>query len=116
MHQPLSQDLARLIEEDSSRADLTLNRLLERTEGRGLYLLMILLCLPFIIPFSVPGLSTVMGTVIMMLSLRLGLGKSARLPKSLGERKMSPALQQRVLVGGTKFLRFLEKVVRPRRT
>jgi len=116
MHQPLSQNLVRLLEEDSSQARLTLNRLLERTEGRGLYLVMVILCLPFVIPFSIPGLSTVMGTVIMVLALRLAWGKPPRLPKSLGERLLPLGMQQRVVAGSAKLLRFLEKLVRPRRT
>lgn len=116
MHQPLSQSLVKLLEEESPGAGLTLNRLLERTEGRGLYLLMIILCLPFVIPFSIPGLSTVMGTVIVVLALRLAVGKVPRLPKSLGERLLPPQMQQRVVAGSAKFLRLLEKLVRPRRT
>jgi len=116
MHQPLSQSLVKLLEENTSTAGLTLNRLLERTEGRGLYLVMVVLCLPFVIPFSIPGLSTVMGTVIMVLALRLALGRPPRLPKALGERLLPPEMRDRIVVGSAKFLRLLEKLVRPRRT
>src|SRR5450759_789945 len=64
MNQPLSQSLAEILREDSA-AGLTLNRLLERTQGRGLFLVIILLCLPFIVPVSLPGLSTLMGSIIL---------------------------------------------------
>ena len=114
VNQPLSQSLAEMLREDS--AALTLNRLLERTQGRGLFLVIILLCLPFIVPVSLPGLSTVMGSVILLLSLRLALGKSPRLPAFLGERVLPRGMQQRAVVGSVKFLRWLEKFIRPRRT
>jgi len=96
--------------------DLTLNRLLEQTAGRSLYLLVVILCLPFMIPVSVPGLSTIMGSIIAFLMLRQVLGKRPRLPRFLGEKKMPPKVQHRVLGGSIKFLAFLEKLVRPRRT
>jgi hypothetical protein len=116
MSQPLSQSLAEILREDSAAAGLTLNRLLERTQGRGLFLVIILLCLPFIVPVSLPGLSTLMGSIILLLSLRLALGKSARLPAFLGERVLPRSVQQRAVGGSVKFLRWLEKFIRPRRT
>ena len=57
-HSPLSQELARIMGEESAASGLTLNHLLERTEGRGIFLVMILLCLPFAPFFSIPGSST----------------------------------------------------------
>jgi len=112
----LSQKLAQLIEANSAPEGITLNQLLERTEGRGFYLVIILLSLPFIVPLSIPGLSTVLGLAVTLLSLRLALGRTARLPKLMGERRLAPAFQKKLLSGSVKFLRLVEKVVRPRRT
>ena len=116
LHEPLSQKLAQLVDANSSPEGITLNQLLERTEGRGFYLVMILLSLPFIVPVSIPGVSTVLGLAVMWLSLRLAFGRTPRLPKLMGERRLSPAFQKKLLVGSVKFLRLVEKVVRPRRT
>lgn len=116
MNQPLSLRLAEILREETGPAGLTLNRLLARTEGRGIFLVIILLCVPFIVPVSLPGVSTIMGGIILLLSLRLALGKSARLPAFLGERRLPPGLQQRAVGGSVKFLRWLEKFIRPRRT
>jgi len=116
MNQPLSQSLAEILREDSGPAGLTLNRLLERTEGRGIFLVIIILCLPFVVPVSLPGVSSVMGLIILLLALRVGLGQSARLPAFLGARKLPPGLQKRAAGGGVRFLRWLEKFMRPRRT
>ena len=116
MNQPLSQRLAEILREESSSTSLTLNRLLARTEGRGIFLVIILLCLPFIVPVSLPGVSTIMGSIILLLSLRLALGKTPRLPAFLGERSLPPGVQQRAIGGSVRFLRWLEKFIRPRQT
>jgi hypothetical protein len=116
VHEPLSQSLAQIVTDPAAPAGITLNRLLEKTEGRGLYLVVMLLCVPFVVPVSLPGLSTVMGAIICLMALRLAFGKSPRLPKMLGERKLPASVQGKVLGGSIKFLRFLERFVRPRRT
>ena len=116
MHEPLSQSLARILGQNGSPPGLTLNRLLEHTEGRSFYLVVILLALPFIVPVSLPGVSTVLGLTIALLTLRLALGRKARLPKFMGERQLSPGFQKKALGGSVKFLRFVERWVKPRRT
>ena len=116
VHEPLSQKLAQILETDSAGGHLTINHLLERTEGRGLYLVVMLLSLPFIVPVSLPGVSTVLGSIIALLSFRLALALPPRLPKFLGERPLPPQLERKILGGSVKFLRFVEKLVKPRRT
>jgi hypothetical protein len=115
-HEPLSQRLLQIIEAKSTSEGITLNQLLERTEGRGFYLVVILLSLPFIVPVSIPGVSTVLGLSVSLLSLKLAFGAQPRLPKFMGNRRLSPQVQKKVLQGSVKFLRFVEKLVKPRRT
>jgi hypothetical protein len=116
MHEPLSQSLARILERGAASGTLTANQLIERTEGRGFYFLFIILSLPFVAWVSLPGMSTVLGSMIALLAFRLALGKEPRLPAFLGDRELPPKLKQNILSGGLKFCRFLEKGVRPRRT
>jgi hypothetical protein len=95
---------------------LTLNTVLDRTEGRGFFCLIILLCFPFLGPVSIPGTSTPLGAVIFLMALRLALRLSPRLPRWIGERRL-PRGFHRVLGQSAKVLRFLERwLVRPRRT
>jgi len=115
-HSPLSQELARIMGEESASSGLTLNQILERTEGRGIFLVMILLCLPFAPFFSIPGSSTLLGTAILWLAARHALGQPAHLPRRIGDRTLKPKTRKAILVGGLKILRFLEKGVRPRGT
>src|SRR5436309_3857772 len=116
MHEPLSQKLAQIVQANSNPDGITLNQLLECTEGRGLYLVIILLALPFIVPVSIPGLSTALGSAVAVLSLRLAFGRTPRLPRFMGERRLSPAFQARMVGGSVRFLQLVEKLVRPRRT
>lgn len=116
MHEPLSRRLRAIIEEGGEATPLSFNALLERTEGRGLYLVILLLCLPFALPVSIPGTSTPFGLGIAWLALRFGLGRPARLHRKLGDRPLSPRVRRFLLSGGAKVLRFLEKFVKPRRT
>jgi hypothetical protein len=113
MHQPLSKELAAIIAEHGASGSVSLNHLLVRTQGRALYLVIMILCLPFVVPVSIPGLSTVLGTIIALLALRLALGQEPRLPRFLGERKLPVA---RILKASIRFLRLIERVIRPRRT
>ena len=115
-HPPLSQSLAQIMEGHPAGEAVTLNDLLRSTEGRGLYLVIILLCLPFIGPVSVPGMSPPFGAVIGLLAFRLALGRTPRIPKRFGDRALPKGLKKIILGGGVRFLRFIEKGVRPRRT
>jgi len=114
-HEPLSALLARLLT-SANGATLTANQLIARTGGRGLYLVLVLLSLPFVAWVSVPGMSTAFGPAIGWMAWRAALGKPTRLPSRLGDRPLSPRVRQAILGGGLKFLRLLEKAVRPRRT
>ena len=116
MHERLSEKLAQMIGARDSPDGITLNQLLERTGGRGFYLVVILMALPFIVPLSIPGVSTVLGLAVALLSFKIALGASPRLPRFMGDRKLSPDFQGTVLRGSVKFVRLVEKLVRPRRT
>lgn len=110
---PLSEKLRSLVAEESGGA-LTLNRLLERTGADGYDLLVILLALPFTTPIPLPGLSTLLGAVILFLAARAGLGLPLWLPAFLGGRIIPVAQQQRFVGASLKLLRWLEKLAKPR--
>lgn len=114
--EPLSQSLVRLMESGGVQPAVTANQLLEHTEGRGSYLVMLLLALPFVAWVSVPGMSSLVGLIVGLLALRLMRNQPPRLPRVLGDRPLSPKVRQAILRGGLKFCRLLERFVRPRRT
>jgi hypothetical protein len=115
-HPPLSESLQRFVEYDVAHDELTLNHLLDQTEGRGAYVLIILLNLPFLVPISVPGFSILFGAVTVVLAVRMALRLPPHLPRFIGEHKFHSDAMKKVLLGSVKLLRLLEKLVRPRET
>jgi hypothetical protein len=136
-HEPLSQRLARILKETPPSGGVTMNFLLTRTDGRGFYLLMILLCLPFAPLLSPPGLSALLGGIVFLMSMALAFGAQPKLPRFIGARALPPELHRSLLELlapasdtparprglrfallslGVKFLRFVERWSRPRKT
>jgi hypothetical protein len=115
-HTPLSRDLEELLREQGADGGLTINQMLARTGGRGVFLLMILFALPFFTPMPLIGLSNLLGTIIAILAIRLALKKPPRLPRSIGERQFQPRRMERFLKAALWVVRRIEKVIKPRRT
>ena len=113
-HTPLSVSLEQILEHGSDQEQITLNSLLKKTEGRGLYLVMILLCLPFVTVNPLPGASVVFGLVIMFMSLRLAFELPPDLPNFIGNRSLPPKAMKTVLRASVRVLRLLERMVKPR--
>ena len=97
-----------------AEADLTLGALVRHTEGRSVFLLVILLCLPFITPIHVPGFSIPFGLVVMLLGWRLARHHHGRLPRRLDSLPLPVERFGRVLRGSVRVLGFLERLVRTR--
>lgn len=115
--EPLSRSLESLLrEERAGEGGLTLNQVFARTGPRGAHLLMVLLTLPFLLPVSIPGVSTPFGLVVAWLAWRQIVGAAAALPRWLGDRPLPPGFQHKVLVGGRRVLLWIERLAKPRRT
>ena len=114
--QPLSTILEDKLSSPGAAASPTVNQMLEHTEGRGLHLMMIILCLPFLTPVPVPGASSLLGSVILLMALRLAFTLSAGLPDFIGERRIRFDHYPKQIRGSIKFLRVVEKLIKPRRS
>lgn len=91
-----------------------LGALLDRTEGRGYYLLLILISLPFVSPIPLPGFSIPFGVAIALIGLRLTMGQKTWLPRYVLEWEISPGLLAKVVRGTGRTLKAVEIVLRPR--
>lgn len=110
----LGEQLERVIR-DLPPDRLTLGELLEVFGDEGLLLLTMLLTVVFLIPVSIPGVSTVFGAAILLVGISRLLGRPLWLPASIRHRalpaaKLRPALQQ-----GMAWVRRLERISRPHR-
>lgn len=82
---------------------ITLKELLERSGRQGMLLICALSSLPFLIPVSIPGVSTVFGAAIVLLASALFLNRLPWLPqrilnKPLDATKLVPALRKGVVL------------------
>jgi len=94
----LSHLLTTLIDEIDGDT-VTLQELLERSGRQGMLLICALSTLPFLIPVSIPGVSTVFGAAIVLLASALFLNRLPWLPqrilhKQLDAKKLVPALRK----------------------
>ena len=93
---------------------MKLRTVVEHLHFRGLPALIVLLCVPFLFPVTIPGLSIPFGVAIALCGLRLGLGHSFWMPDFLLRREISYDLLQKLVGAAAKFYRKVEKLVRPR--
>ena len=93
---------------------LTLARLLQATQGRGIHLLLLLIALPFIGPIPLPGFSIPFGLVVTLLGARQALNKKPWLPRRLLEKELPQEGMARLLRATVRITRGIEFFLRPR--
>ena len=94
---------------------LSLGELLELFGEEGLLLLTILLTVVFLIPVSIPGVSTVFGSAILLIGISRLLGRALWLPGKLRDRALPADKLRPALTRGMDWVRRLEKISRPHR-
>jgi hypothetical protein len=94
---------------------LTLGELLQVFGDEGLLLLTVLLTLVFLIPVSIPGVSTVFGAAILLVGISRVLRRPLWLPVKLRERALPAARLRPALTGGLHWVQRLERISRPYR-
>ena len=94
---------------------MSLGELLAVIGDEGLLVLSILLTLVFLIPVSIPGVSTVFGAAILLVGISRLSGRPLWVPKALAERPLPADRLRPALTGGMSWVRRLERVSRPHR-
>ena len=109
----LSDALRRLLREADGRS-LQVREMIEILRGKGLQMMVILLCLPFLSPVTIPGISTPFGLAIALCGLRIAFGHQPWLPGFVLNRRLSAHALERMVHFGCVVYGKIEKVVRPR--
>lgn len=81
----------------------------------GLLVLAAFLTVVFLVPVSIPGISTVFGGAILLIGISQLLRRNLWLPKPIAERELPADALRATLQQGAKWLRALERVSRPHR-
>ncbi len=111
--QTLSKTLLHII--DAIKGDtVTLRWLLEEIGEQGLLILCILLTIPFLLPVSIPGVSTVFGAAIVMISIGITINRIPWLPHILLDRTLDVGKLVPVLRKGAQIVHRMDRFVHPR--
>ncbi|ALG67758.1 exopolysaccharide biosynthesis protein [Beggiatoa leptomitoformis] len=88
---PIEKKLSITLTEIASHlpeGSLTLRQLLEEIGEQGLLIFCIFLTIPFLIPVSIPGVSTVFGALIILISIGLLTNRLPWLPEKLMQKSI----------------------------
>ena len=104
-----------LIIEKLPPVEVTLVEILDIVGADSLMLLSIFLSLVFLVPVSIPGVSTVFGTGILLVGLTRLFSRKLWLPNAIAHRKISAEKLRVVLNRALVWFRRLEKISQPHR-
>ena len=91
-----------------------LSTVLEIMGNDGALVIVVFLTLPFMVPVSLPGVSTVFGAVILLIGLCIMRDRPLWLPQRLMNSTVNAELLREALRKGIVWLNWLEKISRPR--
>jgi hypothetical protein len=94
--------------------DVTLRQILLAIGDHGPLILCTVLCVPFLLPVSIPGVSTVFGLAILLLSIGITFNRLPWLPTQIMDRLINADKLSGVLKRGMGIVARVEAVIRPR--
>lgn len=93
---------------------VTLRNLLTIVSDHGSLLLCALLTVPFLLPVSIPGVSTVFGLAILLLGIGITFNAAPWLPRQIMDRELDAQRLKDVLQRGISIVDRIEVVIRQR--
>jgi hypothetical protein len=109
----ISDALRRLLREANGQA-MTVREMVKILHGRGLQFVVILLCLPFLAPVTIPGISMPFGLAIALSGLRVAFGHRPWLPEFILNQRISFPVLEKMVHFGCAIYEKVEKVIRAR--
>jgi len=104
-----------LVIERLPAGDVTVGNIRDLLGEDSLLILAALLTIVFLVPVSIPGVSTVFGTVILLIAVSRTVKRSLWIPNWVAQRQLSADKIKAALTQGARWLHRLEKISRPRR-
>lgn len=105
----------RLVIEQLPASTVSLGEILELVGREGMLLLVAFLTLVFMVPVSIPGVSTIFGAAILLIGISRIFDRKLWLPKRFKERALPADKLRNALEKGLVWIPRLEKVSRPHR-
>src|SRR5690606_37980413 len=95
---------------------VSVRELVERLGQSGMQLFAVFLTLPFLVPVSVPGVSTVFGLVIILIGIGVALNQLPWLPGFVLRREVPAGPLGKALEQGANLVARFERLLHPRLT
>ena len=115
MHDDHISDRLRSLVRTIPPTGITLSELIHRVGSDGLLILTALLTLVFLLPVSIPGVSTVFGAAILLIATSRLFQHELWIPSTLKERVIGTRKLRPVLRKALPWLRTIERVSKPNR-
>jgi len=113
-HPPLGNALEALLHSKDERGP-SIREITGAVGEKGFGLVLMVLSLPSALPVPAPGYSTPFGIVIGLIALQMILGRQTLwLPEKLKGVRIKPSLARRMLGTAVRFLKKIERFIRPR--
>lgn len=109
----LSGTLRRLIDGIKGQS-VTLRELMDAVGEQGLLLICAVASLPFLIPVSIPGVSTVFGAAIILISLAITANRLPWVPRRILDRRLDTGKLVPALEKGVGIVSRLDRFLKPR--
>jgi hypothetical protein len=94
--------------------NVTVEALVTELGRDGTLLLAIFLCLPFLLPVQIPGISTVFGLLILLVGVGVVANRAVWLPARIKQREFASEKLRGMLASGAKWVDRMERMSRPR--
>jgi len=93
---------------------ITIRQLLEKVGEQGMLVFCMFLTIPFLLPVSIPGVSTVFGLLLVLIGIGIALNRVPWLPRKLMDKAIATAHLIPALERGVSLFARLDKFIRPR--
>ncbi|UYL08271.1 exopolysaccharide biosynthesis protein [Bdellovibrio sp. SKB1291214] len=103
-----------LLQEEAGHGDLSLKKVFNLLGEEGHGMILLILCLPYLFPIPVPGLSTISGMLIILVSFFLFLRRPPWLPQRWENVKISANTIIKTSTYAEKVWTYVAKIVRKR--
>lgn len=110
----LEEKLSVLLSKSYEKRSLSINEILTNLSGKGRFLLLIILSLPFCQPINIPGFSLPFGILISFIGLRISFGKHFWLPRKILLHRISSKKLRKICQKILQILNGIRFLIRPR--
>jgi hypothetical protein len=110
----VTEILDNILQSESHTHGLSLGKLMSLLREKGPFLFIVILCVPFLLPLSIPGVSLPFGLMIIYLCLGIISKKDVKLPRRLMNHTIKSKHIVRLMKGVIKIFRKIEKWTKPR--